>query len=232
MISDAKSAKTFLREAEAEVAGGTLPPEDYRKMENAVKHGKVFAPEMQYTSLLKTGHTVPHQENQRLTEEQEMEQTLGFFTPEHEADHYLTLDAKLGDESARLQLDRAPEKALLAERERERELSMNSAVSVYNWLRKNQPQIFLQDNEVTSEKSASRPANLRSSKRVSGQVRKNEDTYDEDGVLVEVGSTSGSARGKRKRDEDTGYRPKGGGGRGSRKKKDDGATNGKRASKK
>lgn len=230
VISDPATARSVLKEAMVEVAAGTLTPESYRSVENAVKRGKAFAPELQYTTLLRTPHTVPPPEGQQQSADNEISNNLGFLTPEHETDYCLTLDASLGDESAAVQLSRAPEKPSLAERERG--LTMKNPVSVYNWLRKNQPQIFLQDNEITSEKSSSRPANLRSSKRVSGQVRKNEDIYDEDGILMEVGSTSGSTRGKRKRDEDTGYRPKGGSSRTSRKKKDDGASNGKRASKK
>ena len=130
------------------------------------------------------------------------------------------MDAKLGDETAALQLSRAPEKPSFADRERD--ASLRSSVSVYNWLRKNQPHIFLQDNENASEKSTSRPSNVRTSKRVSTQHRKDDDTHDEDGSIKDAGASSGGSKGKRKRDEDTSYRPKGGSSRSSRKRKDDG----------
>lgn len=210
------------------MVAGTLPPENYRLLENAVKHGRALAPEMHYTTLSRVPHTVPPPEGHQQPSD-DLAFNLGFLTPEHETECYLAMDAKLGDESAALQLSRAPEKPSLAERERE--AAMKNPVSVYNWLRKNQPQIFLQDNEIASEKSGSRPSNLRSSKRVSAQVRKDDDIYDDDGILMDVGPAPGTSKSKRKRDDDTGYRPKGGSSRPSRKKKDDGASNGKRTSK-
>ncbi|KAL2009208.1 hypothetical protein VTN00DRAFT_7402 [Thermoascus crustaceus] len=226
---DVASAKAALKEARAELASGEITPNDYRRLEEAVKRSKAFAPATQYTSLLQVPHTAPAP-TEKPTDD-DLDTTLGYLTPEHETEYYLAMDAKLGDAQAALQLSRAPEKPTFADRERE--AALRNPVSVYNWLRRNQPQVFLQDNELASEKSGSRPTNLRSSKRASTQVRKEEvqDMYDEDGILLDIGPTPGSSRGKRKRDEDTGYRPKGGSGRGGRKKKEDGTYNGRRVSK-
>lgn len=228
---DPTTAVSRLKDAKAELAAGRLSVDAYHDLESAVKHGKAFAPRLHYRSLIQTPHTDP-----RLQESADerapgalFEQDLGFLTPEHETEYYLAMDAKLGDESAALQLGRAPDKPSFAERERE--AALRNPISVYNWLRRNQPQIFLQDNENASEKSTSRPSNLRTSKRAPAH-RKDDDTHDEDGSTVDTGPTSGSAKNKRKRDDETG--PKKGGGsssRSSRKKKEDGGSTSKRSSK-
>ena len=219
--NNAASAKFALESAKADMMHNRITPEAYRSLEDAVKSGSYFPPGMRYTSLSNVPHTTPKSEGDGRPGNDELEQQLqlGYLTPECETEYYLAMDARLGDEPAALQLGRAPEKPSFADRERD--ASLKSSVSVYNWLRKNQPHIFLQDNENVSEKSASRPS-VRSSKRVSTQNRKDDDTHDEDGSIKDAGA-SGNSKGKRKRDEDTSYRPKGGGSRSSRKKKDDGS---------
>lgn len=109
--------------------------------------------------------------------------------------------------------------------EKDREMALKNPVSVYNWLRKHQPQVFLQDNEAHSEKPSTRPATSRASKRAS-TVKQEPDLYDEDGIALDVGANS---RGKRKRDDDGGYRPKGGNGRPVKRKKDDGSASAKKS---
>ncbi|PKY07726.1 hypothetical protein P168DRAFT_294008 [Aspergillus campestris IBT 28561] len=228
---DPTAAASRLKDAKAELAAGRLSVDAYHDLENTIKHGKAFAPRLHYRSLIQTPHTDPRLEegaDDRAPGSQ-FEQTLGFLTPEHETEYYLSMDAKLGDESAALQLGRATDKPSFAERERD--AALRNPISVYNWLRRNQPQIFLQDNENASEKSTSRPSNLRASKRAPPQ-RKDDDTHDEDGSTVDTGPTSGSAKNKRKRDDETGPK-KGGGGssRANRKKKEDGGSTSKRSSK-
>ncbi|KAL1966009.1 hypothetical protein VTN77DRAFT_4949 [Rasamsonia byssochlamydoides] len=229
---DAATAKAALKEARAELASGEISPDSYRRLEDAVKRSKPFQPAVKYTSLLNIPHSTPRPlNNDQFSQEGNLETNLGYLTPEHENEYYLTTDARLGDTAAALQLSQLPEKPSLSDRAREAVL--RSPISVYNWLRRNQPQIFLQDNENASEKSGSRPANLRSSKRMSTQARpstKEEDLYDEDGFLMDVGPPS-SAKGKRKRDEDTQYRPKGGSSRSSRKKRESDASYSGRRSK-
>lgn len=222
MFDDTEGAKLALERARREMKTGRITTEDYRSLEGATKRGRAFAPDMHYTSLSNIPHTTPMLEG---LSEADFERKLGFLTAEHETDYYLALDAKLGDESAALQLSRAPEKPSFATREKD--ASLRNPVSVYNWLRKNQPHIFLQDHENASEKSGTRPSNARTSKRPSAPIRKDEDTHDEDGSVLDAGATSGGSKGKRKRDDDASYRPKGGSNR-SRKKKDDGAPGGKR----
>jgi hypothetical protein len=183
-----------------------------------VRRSKPFGPRIKYASLLRATST-PVPPRPRPSSADNLNWNLGYLTPEHETEFYLSLDARLGDAAATLQLSHALEKPSLIERERE--ATLRNPISVYNWLRRNQPQVFLQDNEIASEKSISRPTNLRSSKRASTQARKEEDIYDEDGILIDLASGPGTSKGKRKRDDDVQYRPKGASGRGGRKKKDE-----------
>lgn len=219
----------MLDHAREEVAIGSMTAESYRELEDAVKQGKAFAPRLDYTSLLKFPHTLPPTEEEEPSPDGLFEQNLGFFTSEHETEHYLAMDARLGDETAALQLSRAPEKATFADRERE--AALRNSISVYNWLRRNQPHIFLQDNENASEKSGSRPSNLRTTKKAAGASRKEEDFPDDDSVLMDSGPTPSGAKGKRKREEDSASKNRGGSSRSSRKKKDEPSSTAKRSSK-
>ncbi|OKP02910.1 hypothetical protein PENSUB_6982 [Penicillium subrubescens] len=221
LINDAKLARTALKEAKSELANGTFSTSAYRQVEESVKRNKEFAPAMQYQKLIQIPHTAASTPDQEQGSNG-VKRTLGYLTPERETEYYLALDAKLGDETAIAQLARIPDPPTFAEREREAVL--RNPASVYNWLRRNQPQA-LQEHEVASEKSTSRPSNARSSKRAPAQ-RKEEENLDEDGMEMEP-----TPKNKRKRDEDAGYRPKGGNNR-SKKKKDEPAAANNRSAKK
>ncbi|EAW09179.1 uncharacterized protein ACLA_033820 [Aspergillus clavatus NRRL 1] len=223
------TARAILQDAKAQMGAGSMSVGAYRRLEDDVKRSNALPPQLSYTTLTQVPHTAPPSEAQDLPTNVSLEEKLGFLTPEHETEYYLGMDAKLGDEGAAVQLSRIPEKPSLAERERES--TLRNPVSVYNWLRRNQPHIFLQDNENASEKSGSRPSNLRVSKRMSTQPRKEEDTYDEDGVPMDTGPVPSSSKSKRKRDDDSGYRPKGGSSRPSKKKKEDNNSSTKRPAK-
>ncbi|KAA8645485.1 hypothetical protein EYZ11_011830 [Aspergillus tanneri] len=225
--NDPEVAASMLRHAKDEVAAGQMTAETYHGLEESIKRGKAFEPQLEYASLVKVPHTVPQTVEEDDSAGVSLEHRLGFFTPEHETEYYFALDARLGDETAALHLSRAPDKPSF--HDRERDAALRNSISVYNWLRRNQPHIFLQDNENASEKSGSRPSNLRASKKVAPQPRKDED--DDDSVLMDTGPTFAGAKGKRKRDEDGGSRSKGSGSRSNRKKKDDTTPTAKRPSK-
>ncbi|KAJ5162405.1 hypothetical protein N7492_007797 [Penicillium capsulatum] len=221
LTQDSNLAKRALKEAKAELANGRFSTSAYRQVEESIKRNRDFAPTLQYDNLRK----VPHADTSAPKQDRStngVEWTLGYFTPERETECYLSMDAKLGDEAAALQVERMPDPPTFAERERE--ATAKNPASVINWLRRNQPQAF-QDHEAASEKSTSRPSNQRASKRAPAQ-RKEEDVYDEDGMDVEP-----TPKNKRKRDEDTGYRPKGGSSR-PKKKKEESTPNSNRSTKK
>ncbi|KAL6235115.1 hypothetical protein BDW75DRAFT_230619 [Aspergillus navahoensis] len=220
--NDHALATSVLRNAKDDLAAGNITVESYQQLEGGLKRGRAFAPLLRYTDLLKVPHSAPASENQNpanLTDDLSLNQNLGFLTPEHETEYCLATDARLGDMAAAVQLSRVPEKPSLLERERE--YALRSPVSVHHWLRKNHPNIFLQDNENASEKSASRPSNLRTSKRSAPTSRKDEDTHDEDSVMADSGPATGGFKAKRKRDEDAIPRPKAAASRSNRKKKEE-----------
>jgi IEC3 subunit of the Ino80 complex, chromatin re-modelling len=226
------AAKSALKEARTELDSGEITSDTYRRLEKGVKRSTAFRPAVQYESLR---HIIQpdwvfsldgHDEDPSLL------LNFNYLTPDHEHEYLLGIDAKLGDSNAEVQLKQLPEKSTIDERERE--ANLQNPNSVYNWLRRNTPQVFLQDNENTSEKGAiQRPTNARSSKRASlaRQPAKEEDMYDEDGIALDVPAPS-ATKGKRKREEDSGYRPKGGRASTGRKKKEtDSNYSGRRASK-
>jgi hypothetical protein len=228
---DAATAKAALNEARAELAAGEITPDTYRRLEDAIKLSNAFQPAIKYSSLMQTPDTGPLNNDDQLSEDGNMETNLGYLTPDHENEYCLTIDAGVGDSSATTQLSQLPDKPSLADRERE--AALHNPISVYNWLRRNQPQIFLQDNENASEKGGARSTNVRISKRTSTArtTTKEDDMYDDDGIAMESAAAPSSSKGKRKRDEDTQYRPKGGSRGGSRKKKEPDASYGGRRSK-
>ncbi|KAL2823509.1 IEC3 subunit of the Ino80 complex, chromatin re-modelling-domain-containing protein [Aspergillus cavernicola] len=218
--NDYASATSLLRNAKDDFTAGNMSADSLQKLEDGFKRGGAFAPGLRYTDLTKVPHSSAALNEQIPAGDASLEQNLGFLTPEHETEFCLATDARLGDMASALQLSRAPPKPSLAERERDH--ALRSEVSVHHWLRKNHPNIFLQDNENASEKSASRPSNLRTSKRSAQTSRKDEDTHDEDSAMMDSGPTAGGSKAKRKRDEsETTPRPKATSSRANRKKKDD-----------
>ncbi|CAL5866585.1 uncharacterized protein PFLUO_LOCUS794 [Penicillium psychrofluorescens] len=212
LVNDATLARTALKEAKAGVTTGTITASAYRMVEESIKRNKSFVPALQYTTLSQVPHTAPLPTELAKGADHATERRLGYLTPEHETEYYLTLDAKLGDEAAAAQVERMPDPPTFAERERD--ANNRNPASVYNWLRRNQPQT-LQDNEAASEKSTSRPSNQRAAaKRATAQARKDEE-MDEDGTDAHP-----TPKNKRKREEDAGYRPKGGSSRSKKKKEE------------
>ena len=116
---------------------------------------------------------------------------------------------------------------------------LRNPASVYNWLRKHSPQVFLQDGEKDgrgdggdghhAEKPAAKsrtPASrggTRTSKRASTKAPRassmDMEVDDEDGGGTPAPSTTNRGRRKRVADDDTGYRPKGGSSRPAKKKR-------------
>lgn len=227
------AAKSALKEAQAELASGEITADTYRRLEKGVKRSTAFRPAMQYSTLRQIGSRDGLSLHDRHDEDPAFLLNMNYMTPEHETEYLLAIDAKLGDSKAESLLKQLPEKPTISDRERE--ANLQNPNSVYNWLRRNTPQVFLQDNENASEKGSNqpRPANVRSSKRSSlaRPPAKEEEMYDEDGIAVDVPAPS-AAKGKRKREEDTGYRPKGGRSSTTRKKKESEVTfSGRRSSK-
>ena len=149
-----------------------------------------------------------------------------YVTPQQEEEYLASIDAAL-DSNPPINPFLNPKPAS-TDREKEREQILRNPVSVYNWLRRYQPQVFLQDHEGTLEKtgmkssrgagkraSAAAARNNMSEQHLSTMVDFMDDAAAGDGYSPAAGlsvATSRSAGSKRKRekDEDAGYRPKGG----------------------
>lgn len=223
---EVKSAQGALQEAKAELAAGELSPTSYRELEDSILQNSAFAPTLSLETL---SHTVPHTTLSIARNEQSdgssAELLSAYVTPGQEEEYLQELDAYIiGPETG---LRPYPSTNGNKPGEKDRDAALRNPVSVYNWLRKHQPQVFLQDNEANPDKSASRAPAARASKRTPAQA-KPEQEYDDDGILIEY---TGTSRGKRKRDDDGGYRPKGGSSRPTKRKKDDGGSASKRGKK-
>ncbi|EQL29590.1 hypothetical protein, variant [Blastomyces dermatitidis ER-3] len=202
---DTETAREALRVAKERLLAGEIKADQCRRLEESLLQSENFAPAVQYSSLLKVPHTTSSIHGDHPAMKCDMDSTLGFLSPEHETEYAAALDAASAGEPR-------PAGKSASAASRDREAAIRNPVSVINWLRKHQP-----------------------SKRASTHTRKDEDIYDEDGILIDVpatggGSGGGGGRGKRKRDEDGGYRPKGGSGGRSRKKKEDAPKRAKRSS--
>src|SRR5271154_701230 len=228
LIYDSAAASAMLRESRHDLRNGEITLSDYQRLSDSILESPGFAPQKSFVSLSKNGPPASY-----VAAEQDRDshaQTASGFPSSNQEEQYLQgLDAYLaGSASApRAFAHNTAGRNMDRGMERDRDMALRNPVSVYNWLRKHQPQVFLQDNEVQSEKPA-RGATARSSKRASAPIKQELEPYDDDGIAVDVGNTS---RGKRKRDDDGGYRPKGGNSRPTKRRKDESMSSVKKAKK-
>ena len=163
------------------------------------------------------------------------ESPTGYFSPPHEEEYLSTLDnciaSALPDTQFTLSRRNKPN-----ERERERDSQLHNPVSVYNWLRAhsdNKPVVHdLEKEGAPSISNASEPPNHKakaspkppsstgggstkpSRKRASSSLipkqEPEEGLLDDEGFVIGGVNEAPASRGKRKRDNDDAYRPKGG----------------------
>ncbi|KAF7504162.1 hypothetical protein GJ744_002631 [Endocarpon pusillum] len=223
-FSDPNIPSAALREAHQSSRNGNTSISDSRQTEESMRQSKDPKPMKSYASLSK----IPYASfNNSKLDNNPIDTPLNGFPAPLEEERYLEgLDSYLnGTAPTPRPFTAAATRGGERLSEKDREMALKNPVSVYNWLRKHQPQVFLQDNEAHSEKPSTRPATSRASKRAS-TVKQEPDLYDEDGIALDVGANS---RGKRKRDDDGGYRPKGGNGRPVKRKKDDSSASAKKS---
>ena len=213
-----EDANFELRKARNRVQTGEIALAEYRELEATMLNAPAFVPSYSYTSLLTFLPPSKHSSDKT----DSSNPVLGGFLSIRQEEQYLQgLDAYLHGAAPNPRPhamhtlgSRIAEKNV----ERERETQLRNPVSVYNWLRKHQPQVFLQDNEASTDKPP-RATGSRSSARKSAQQKdiiKQEKDYDDEGFAAD----GPSSRGKRKRDEDGGYRPKGGASRANKRRKE------------
>ena len=202
---------------------------------------------------LKALSTLPHTtlesciSESLLPSDLDSDEPTGYYSPSHEATYLAQLDSSLGLSSIGPQVPgaRNPDK----EKERQKQHELQNPVSAYNWLRKYQPQVFLQDHEdgpspaarLAKEKASAakaspkpraspKPPATKGTKRARESAVKKEVEeiiLDDDGTIIGGGALDDlappmSSKGKRKRDrgdDDNAYRPKGGSSRAPKRKK-------------
>lgn len=233
--------QSALREARRDMIAGEISPEDYVRIEqNLTAKQLAIGPR----ALSKLAATIPHttQPPAQLDDLQLGDHAPGYLSPNHEEEYLLAVDATLADASVYDPQSHDGRPIRLATHvplPTDKELSLRNPDSVYNWLRKNQPQVFLQDkdphhNENASEKSSARPGGAghggHRGKRPSNAVststpgpKTEQDALDDEISYAPEGGAAGSIkRGKNKDDEP--YRPKGGSSRPAKRKREEGET--------
>ena len=207
MAYDVPTARAALTEARQELRNGELTPVEYKRLEESIIRSRSFAPARSYLSLLSTPHEqLPASESGIPSD---AESYGGYVSTRLEEQYKQDLDNFIAGASASRRPSSYSNLVNPNDRstERDRDTALRNPVSVYNWLRKHQPQVFLQDKENDGEKTTKVSNNSRGSKRGSLQIKSEAEMYDDEGIALEPKTTS---RGKRKRDADGGYRPKGG----------------------
>ena len=210
------TAPPALKIARKRLRTGQMTMLEYRKLEDDILTNPDFKSKKTYSDLRRI--TVgPRPFSAELVDDP-FNVSGGILSSRNEEEYLRGLDSFLAGSSAIPRPHAASNvntRSMERSIEREKEMQLRNPVSVYNWLRKHQPQVFLQDNESHPEKEKrSRP-----SKRASTTLK--QEAEDEDGIMADIaGSTS---RGKRKRDDDAGYRPKGGNSRTKRRREEAGS---------
>lgn len=226
---DSLAASAALEEAQADLASGELSPKAYSQVAAAL------ASKIKPMSLSAL-QTIPHTTRAVVTTETlpddiSSDTPPGYLTPTHEDDYLFALDSYLGKSTVLPRVSVSHNSVRLGEKgfEKEKDVQVRNPVSVYNWLRKHQPQVFLQDNEIISEKSSAKvPTSSKTPKRPSIAAKADPEIIDEDGFLIS--ESMGSTKSKRKR-EDEPYRPKGGSSRPAKRKREDGGNGSKKVRK-
>ena len=178
------------------------------------------------------------------------EHAPGYMSPAHEDEYLLAVDQNLDDPAYAAAVSRGrPPRVLPAHPPlSEKSLTVRNPDSVYSWLRKHQPQVFLQDKDAPhpenmSEKSAAKPAAAsRSHKRQSavgggGGTPGPREHDDDDSTAADTskgrrktggggsgggGGGNGVGGGGGGGDDDAAYRPKGGSSRPTKRKREEG----------
>ena len=226
---DSFAVNAALEEAKADLASGELSPGSYNRVVAALASKMKPTP---LSSLQATPHTtLASVAPGAFPDDINSDTPPGYLTPTHEDDYLFAVDSYLGNSPINPRVNASTNSVRLGEKgfEKEKEVQVRNPVSVYNWLRKHQPQVFLQDNETISDKSSVKFANQsKAAKRPSIVAKPDHEIIGEDGFLTS--ENVGSAKGKRKRDDEP-YRPKGGSSRPAKRKRDDGGNGGKKVRK-
>lgn len=222
-VRDADGALAALAEARAEVRSGQLTPRSYKALEVELLE-TINGPSKALTQLEAISHTTLASVTPNLLPcDLDEAAPIGYYSPSHEQEYLATLDGNLGGATVNPRSGLSGHAAKSGEREREKDAQLRNPVSVYNWLRKHHPNVFLQDEpnpDKVSPKNAAKaspkpPKEPRSSKKAAAAPKQEQEIIDDEGYVV--ANPDIPSKNKRKR-EDEPYRPKGGSSRAKRKK--------------
>lgn len=228
--TDEQMTHESLRLGRYQVQKGETSKQNHQENRKKVLKAPEFNPSRSYAQLSKTNDVAPTPHDSTI--DPSLPTAAGYLTIRQEEQYLQNLDSFLGGKSTHPRIhamNSLGSKSAERTTDREREMQLRNPVSVYNWLRRHQPQVFLQDHETSNDKG-SKISGSRSSKRTvaSKEAKQEPEYYDEDGIALEYGAGS---KGKRKRNDDGAFRPKGGKpGPGTKKRKDDSGKRSKRSS--
>ena len=216
-VYDFDSVQAALEEAKSELAAGQMSSRSYDRLETELMESVNLPKSLAQLSAATHTPAKSLPRDQLPFDIGELS-PVGYLTPTHEEEYLAMLDSGLDSQNGNL-LSSHPIRAN-EKHEREKEAALKNPVSVYNWLRKHQPQVFLQDSESQPEKPERKPISSTKSGKRNSVAPKQEDIIDEEGLLV-LPPAEVSSKVKRKR-EDEPYRPKGGSSRPTKKKRTSG----------
>lgn len=201
---DRDTGHRALRKGRYDVQRGTITQHEYEDLRQTVLQSSAFQPDNSYASLAKDLAEQTTRVADTISDAPDFKS--GFLTITQEDQYQRAMDDFLRGE-ALTPRGHVNGHAKDGERnlDKDKEIQLRNPVSVYNYLRKHEPKVFLQDEDAKPSRTTGNRASKRSSNRDS-ILKQEQELYDEDGIAVEA--TGG--RSKRKRDEDGGYRPKGG----------------------
>lgn len=237
---ESESVQQRLRELRDDVAAGRITADEYTQHADQLHNSQAIQQTLK--SLASLEAKVPHTTRADLPDQpldgiDLSEHAPGYMSPSHEEEYLLAMDQILSDPSFDLSMQNGRPLRIPTTHGPlgEKDLTVRNPDSVYNWLRKNQPQVFLQDKDAAhpenmSEKSAPKASNANARKKRdresavgggAGTPGPREQHDDDDSAAPETG------KGRRKTgggDDDSAYRPKGGSSRPSKRKREDGDT--------
>ncbi|KAJ4982911.1 hypothetical protein SVAN01_11578 [Stagonosporopsis vannaccii] len=236
------AARQRLAELRDQLNSGAITADQYTQHADQLHSAQAI--QQVQKSLASLEATVPHTTVTDLTTLPDgidlSEQAPGYMSLQHEEDYLLALDQLLEDPafeattSHHRTLHLGPSQPPLSEKD----LTIRNPDSVYNWLRKNQPQVFLQDKDAphhdnASEKAAPKGGSKKSRQsNIGGGGGTPGPKEDHDGEASAVPEGKGKGKKSAADPDDSAYRPKGGSSRPAKRKRDAGEGDAKGSRKK
>lgn len=235
---DPDAIRHQLHELREAVAREEITTEEYTQRADQLHNSQAIRRTLKSLATLES--RVPHTTRHDLPDQPLLgidlsELAPGYMSPAHEEEYLAALDHVLADPSfdPTSQGGRPIRTAASHPPLSDKDLTVRNPDSVYNWLRKNQPQVFLQDKDVhhenMSEKGVPHKAAVVSRKSMKREsaigggtpAPRDHDDPEDSGAAPETGKGRKKAAGG---EDDGAYRPKGGSSRPTKRKREDGDT--------